>query len=84
MDRARAAHLITAGLAGNEADEGEDVSQIEASTQTLTDALHKMSEEIYRKASAQQSADGAAGAQDDETVEDAEYEIVDDEPSPHA
>jgi len=27
MDRARAAYLITAGLAGNEADEGEDVSQ---------------------------------------------------------
>jgi molecular chaperone DnaK len=60
--------------------EGEDAGEIEAATQTLTDALHRMSEEIYRQASAQQSADGAAGpSANGETVEDAEYEIVDDD-----
>ncbi len=84
IDESTRSEVESAIAAARTAAEGEDVSQIEASTQTLTDALHKMSEEIYRKASAQQSADGAAGAQDSETVEDAEYEIVDDEPSPHA
>jgi hypothetical protein len=49
----------------------------------LTNALHKMSEEIYRAASAQQTGDGAAGTSGDQTVEDAEYEIVDEEPSSH-
>jgi molecular chaperone DnaK len=84
IDESTRSEVESAIAAARTAAEGEDVSQIEASTQTLTDALHKMSEEIYRKASAQQSADGAAGAQDGDTVEDAEYEIVDDEPSPHA
>jgi molecular chaperone DnaK len=84
IDESTRSEVESAIAAARTAAEGEDVSQIEASTQTLTDALHKMSEEIYRKASAQQSADGAGGAPDGETVEDAEYEIVDDEPSPHA
>jgi len=84
IDETMCSELESAIAAARTAAEGEDVSQIETSTQTLTDALHKMSEEIYRKASAQQSADGAAGASDGETVEDAEYEIVDDEPSSHA
>ena len=61
--------------------EGEDVAQIEQATQTLTDALHKMSEEIYRKASADQAQGAAAGQDAAETVEDAEYEIVDDDES---
>ncbi len=61
--------------------EGEDVAAIESATQTLTDALHRMSEEIYRKASAEQAPDAAAGATGAETVEDAEYEIVDDDES---
>ena len=61
--------------------EGEDVAQIEQATQTLTDALHKMSEEIYRKANAEQAPGGAAGQGAGETVEDAEYEIVDDNES---
>jgi molecular chaperone DnaK len=84
IDESMRSEIESAIAAARTAAEGEDVSQIEASTQTLTDALHKMSEEIYRKASAQQSADGAAGASGGETVEDAEYEIVDDEPSSHA
>ena len=84
IDESLRSEIESAIAAARTAAEGEDVSQIEASTQTLTDALHKMSEEIYRKASAQQSADGAAGASGAETVEDAEYEIVDDEPSSHA
>jgi molecular chaperone DnaK len=84
IDASTRSEVESAIAAARTAAEGEDVSQIETSTQTLTDALHKMSEEIYRKASAQQSTDGAGGASGGETVEDAEYEIVDDEPSPHA
>jgi molecular chaperone DnaK len=67
------------------ASEGEDASQIEAASQTLTDALHRMSEEIYRKANAQQAADAGAGQSGGgETVEDAEYEIVDDDATTNA
>ncbi len=84
IDAATRSEIESAISAARTSAEGEDVTQIEAATQTLTDALHKMSEEIYRKASAQQSADGAAGTSGEETVEDAEYEIVDDEPSSNA
>ena len=84
IDAATRGEVEAAIAAARTSAEGEDVSQIEAATQTLTDALHKMSEEIYRQASAQQSPDGATGAAGEETVEDAEYEIVDDEPSSHA
>ncbi len=84
VDAATRSEIESAIATARSAAEGEDVAQIEAATQTLTDALHKMSEEIYRQASAQPSPDGASGAPGEETVEDAEYEIVDDEPSSHA
>jgi molecular chaperone DnaK len=79
VDEALRAELTTAIESAKSAAEGEDVAHIESATQALTDALHKMSEEIYRHASAQQEAEAAGGAGQAETVEDAEYEIVDDD-----
>ena len=57
--------------------DGEDADDIEAKTASLTEALHRMSEQIYQSAASQQPPTG--GPQADDTVEDAEYEIVDDD-----
>jgi molecular chaperone DnaK len=66
--------------------EGDDVADIKAKTESLQEASHKLAEAVY--ASAQQQAqtasatggDGANGAtSDDEVVEDADYEVIDEE-----
>jgi molecular chaperone DnaK len=66
--------------------EGEDVAEIKAKTEALQEASHKLAETVY--ASAQQQAqsastasggNGAGGQSDDETVEDADYEVIDEE-----
>jgi molecular chaperone DnaK len=66
--------------------EGDDVADIKAKTEALQEAAYKLSEVVY--ASAQQQAptassaggDGANGsASDDEVVEDADYEVIDEE-----
>ncbi len=64
--------------------DGDDVDEIEAKSATLTAALHKLSEQVYQQAAAQQQppagdngADPAASS--DETVEDAEYEVIDED-----
>jgi molecular chaperone DnaK len=64
--------------------EGDDVSEIKAKTEALQEASHKLAEAVY--ASAQQAqATGAptggngAGTSDDEVVEEADYEVIDEE-----
>ncbi len=59
---------------------GEDPDDMEAKTGALTDVLHRLSEEVYRKAAAQQeAAQGNGSTTPDETVEDAEYEVIDED-----
>ena len=65
--------------------EGGDAGEIRAKTEALEEASHKLSEAVYAKATAAQ-AGGAAGdgaapgpVNDDEVVEDADYEVVDEE-----
>ena len=59
---------------------GEDPDDIEAKTASLTDVLHRLSEQVYQQAAAQQEAAPANGAETaDETVEDAEYEVIDED-----
>jgi molecular chaperone DnaK len=65
--------------AARTAAEGEDAADMEAKTQSLTEALHRMSEEIYRRAAASQPTGGTDADGAGETVEDAEYEIVDED-----
>jgi molecular chaperone DnaK len=64
--------------------EGDDVSDIKAKTETLQEAAHKLAQTAY--ASAQQAqAPGAptdgngAGTSDEEVVEEADYEVIDEE-----
>jgi len=65
--------------------EGDDVADIKAKTEALQEASHKLAEAVY--ASAQQQAqaqtagggDGAGATSDDEVVEDADYEVIDEE-----
>ena len=63
--------------AAKEAAQGEDTDDIDAKTQSLVDLLHKFSEQVYQKAAETQAANGADPGE--ETVEDAEYEVVDEE-----
>ena len=59
---------------------GEDPDDIEAKTAGLTDVLHRLSEQVYQKAAAQQEAAAGNGAgAAEETVEDAEYEVIDED-----
>ncbi|MBJ7454848.1 MAG: molecular chaperone DnaK [Thermoleophilia bacterium] len=58
---------------------GEDADDIEAKTASLTDVLHRLSEQVYQKAAAQQDAAAGNGAASDDTVEDAEYEVIDED-----
>jgi molecular chaperone DnaK len=63
--------------AAKEAAQGEDTGDIEAKTQSLVDLLHKTSEQIYQKAAQTQATSGDGAAE--EVVEDAEYEVIDEE-----
>lgn len=66
-----------------EAIKGDDVAAIEAKMNALQEAAYKLSEAAYQAAQGQPGADGgpsgdgAAGAADDEVVEDAEFEVID-------
>ena len=64
--------------------EGADVAEIRAKTQELQDASVKLADAVYAQAAQAASSgptpsgDGAA-AHEDEVVEEAEYEVVDEE-----
>ncbi len=65
--------------AAKTAAEGDDADEIEAKASSLTDVLHRLSEQVYRQAAAQQETATNGGASADETVEDAEYEVIDED-----
>ena len=66
--------------AAKSAAEGEDADEIDAKTAGLTDVLHRLSEQVYQKAAAQQeAASGNGSAGSEEAVEDAEYEVIDED-----
>ena len=66
-----------------EALDSSDLAEIKAKTDALVEASHKLAEAVYAKATAEQAAsqpsgDGNGAAPDeDEVVEDADYEVVD-------
>jgi molecular chaperone DnaK len=65
--------------AAKEAAQGDDTATIEAKAQAVTDLLHKVSEQVYQRASQTQATDESQAT--DDTVEDAEFEVIDDEPA---
>jgi molecular chaperone DnaK len=67
--------------------ESDDVADIKAKTEALQEASHKLAEAVYASAQQAQTAsasagggNGAAGStSDDEVVEEADYEVIDEE-----
>jgi molecular chaperone DnaK len=62
--------------------ESDDVSEIRAKSDALIEAAHKLAQAVYERVQAQQTTtagDGGNGAGEDEVVEEAEYEVVDEE-----
>ena len=75
------AELETAIQGSKDAQTGEDPDAIEGTTEALTQVLHRVSEQVYQRAAAEaQPGEGA-----EEVVEDADYEVIDeDEPADKA
>jgi molecular chaperone DnaK len=79
VDEALRRDLEGAIAAAKSAAEGDDADDIEAKASSLTDVLHRLSEQVYRQAAAQQEAASNGGEAADEAVEDAEYEVIDED-----
>jgi molecular chaperone DnaK len=65
--------------------DSSDAGEIKAKSEALMESAHKLAESIYAKAQAEQPAPGAASANgdsDDEVVEEADYEVIDEEAKP--
>ena len=60
-----------------------DAAEIRAKSASLTEASHRLAQAVYEKVQAEQAASGATaggnGTSDEEVVEDAEYEVIDEE-----
>ena len=61
--------------------DGSDVADIRARTEALSQAAQPLAEALYAQAQTAQAAPptGDGGAVDDEIVEDADYEVIDEE-----
>jgi molecular chaperone DnaK len=63
--------------------ESDDVNEIRSKTEALQEASQKLAEAVYAQATAQQqqtaSASAGNGTSDDEDVEEADYEVIDEE-----
>ncbi len=79
VDEALRRDLEGAIAAAKSAAEGEDPDEIEAKASSLTDVLHRLSEQVYRQAAAPQEAPANGDGSAEETVEDAEYEVIDED-----
>ncbi len=62
---------------------GDELAEIQAKTETLMQASHKLAEAVYQQAQQQQGADEGAGEQGesgaDENVEEGDYEVIDED-----
>jgi molecular chaperone DnaK len=63
--------------------EGDDAAQIRAKSDELMEAAHSLAQAVYEKVQAEQAAAqptaGNGQASDDEVVEEADYEVIDEE-----
>jgi molecular chaperone DnaK len=66
--------------------DSDDVAEIRAKTDALTEASHSLAEAVYAQATASAASAGSGGGNgtsgsgtDDEVVEDADYEVIDEE-----
>jgi molecular chaperone DnaK len=80
VDGAVRGDVEAAVAAAKTAAEGDDAEDIEAKGAALTEALHRMSEQIYQQAAAQQAQASPTGdGAGEEPVEDADYEVIDED-----
>jgi molecular chaperone DnaK len=61
--------------------DGDDVDDIKAKADTLMQASHKLAEAVYQQAQQAQPSGDGGGAETDENVEEADYEVIDDDES---
>jgi molecular chaperone DnaK len=66
--------------------EGSDAAEIRTKSEQLMEASHKLAEAVYQRVQAEQPAgagtaagDGAQAGEDEEVVEEADYEVIDEE-----
>jgi molecular chaperone DnaK len=84
LDEAEASTIEGRIMELKQALDGSDIGEIRSKTDALMEASHKLAEAVYAQATAAQqeaggSGDGTSPASDDEVVEDADYEVVDEE-----
>jgi molecular chaperone DnaK len=62
--------------------DGDNAGEIRTKSESLMEASHRLAEAVYQQAQAQQTAGAASGnggGSDDEVVEEADYEVIDEE-----
>jgi molecular chaperone DnaK len=63
--------------------DGSDAAEIRAKSDSLMEASHRLAQAVYEKVQAEQAASASAtngeSTSDDEVVEDADYEVIDEE-----
>jgi molecular chaperone DnaK len=63
--------------------DGSDAAEIRAKSDSLMEASHRLAQAVYEKVQAEQTASGSStngeSTSDDEVVEDADYEVIDEE-----
>ena len=79
LDESAAATIEGRIMELNEALKGSDLADVKAKTDALVEASHSLAEAVRAKASEQAPPADDGAATDDEVVEDADYEVVDEE-----
>ncbi|HEX2346544.1 MAG TPA: molecular chaperone DnaK [Gaiellaceae bacterium] len=81
LEEAEAATIEGRIMELKQAVEGSDVNDIRAKSEALETASRSLADSIYAQASAQATsqASGNGGSADDEVVEDADFEVIDEE-----
>jgi molecular chaperone DnaK len=86
LDEAEAATIEGRVMELKQALETDDLGEIRAKTDALQEASHKLADAVYAQAASQAAAGadgggdgGSAAGSDDEVVEDADYEVIDEE-----
>ena len=86
LDPAEASTIEGRVMELKQAIETDDLGEIKAKTDALQEASHKLADAVYAQAASQAASsagnggDGASGAAaDDEVVEEADYEVIDEE-----
>ena len=70
--------------------EGSDAARSRAKTEALMEASHKLAQAVYEQAQAEQARPlrvrrrTATATRDDEVVEEADYEVIDEEEAKHS